>query len=95
MCYSETNGESERVMGGARSSGSESGPTGSRRLRPDHFSTYVPRGVVRRLKVVATIRDMPLWAVVTAALEDYLDEFQATHGRLPAMDDRARSEEGQ
>ena len=93
MCYFGTNGESERVMGGARSSGSESGPTGSRRLRPDHFSTYVPRGVVRRLKVVATIRDMPLWAVVTAALEDYLDEFQATHGRLPAMDDRSRPKE--
>lgn len=57
------------------------------RGRPDHFSTYVPRSVVRRLKVVATIRDVPLWALVTLALEDYLDAFQNKHGRLPALDD--------
>lgn len=58
-----------------------------KRARPDHFSTYVPRELVRRLKVVATIRDMPLWAVVTDALEDHLDEFQKDHGRLPVLDD--------
>ena len=57
------------------------------RTRPDHFSTYVPRSVVRRLKVVATIRDVPLWALVTLALEDYLEAFQNTHGQLPALDD--------
>jgi predicted cobalt transporter CbtA len=56
-------------------------------VRPEHFSTYVPRGVVRRLKVVATIRDIPLWAVVTTALEEYLDDFQKQHGRLPALDE--------
>jgi hypothetical protein len=39
------------------------------------------------LKVVATIRDIPLWAVVTHALEEYLDDFQSTHGKLPALDD--------
>lgn len=90
ICYAETNDGSDALMGGARSSSSVSGPDGSRRLRPDHFSTYVPRSLVRRLKVVATIRDMPLWAVVTSALEDYLDEFQEQNGRLPAMDDNAR-----
>jgi len=57
------------------------------RTRPDHFSTYVPRSVVRRLKVVATIRDVPLWALVTLALEDYLEAFQSNHGQLPALDD--------
>ena len=57
------------------------------RTRPDHFSTYVPRSVVRRLKVVATIRDVPLWALVTLALEDYLEAFQGKHGQLPALDD--------
>ena len=57
------------------------------RTRPDHFSTYVPRSVVRRMKVVATIRDVPLWALVTLALEDYLDSFQNKHGQLPALDD--------
>jgi predicted cobalt transporter CbtA len=57
--------------------------------RPDHFSTYVPREVVRRLKVVATIRDVPLWVVVTAALQSYLEAFQQEHGRLPALDDPA------
>ena len=64
-------------------------PGDVRAVRPDHFSTYVPRGLVRRLKVVATIRDMPLWAVVTAALEEYLDEFQKQYGKLPAMEDRS------
>lgn len=74
-------------MGGARRSAAAARAGGERRPRPDHFSTYVPRSVVRRLKVVATIRDQPLWAVVTAALEDYLDEFQQQYGRLPALDD--------
>jgi hypothetical protein len=58
-----------------------------RGLRPEHFSTYVPRSLVRRLKVVATIRDVPLWSIVTAALEDYLERFQEQHGKLPALDD--------
>ena len=57
------------------------------RTRPDHFSTYVPRSVVRRLKVVATIRDMPLWALITLALEEYLERFQKKHGQLPTLDD--------
>jgi hypothetical protein len=65
-----------------------------KRARPDHFSTYVPRELVRRLKVVATILDMPLWAVVTDALEDHLDSFQKQYGRLPAMDDRTTPERG-
>jgi predicted cobalt transporter CbtA len=68
--------------------GTSADPKTGRRERPDHFSTYVPRGVVRRLKVVATIRDVPLWSVVTTALEEYLDAFQKQHGRLPQLDDR-------
>ena len=65
-----------------------------RRERPDHFSTYVPREVVRRLKVVATIRDVPLWSLVTAALESYLESFERSHGRLPKLtDDRPRERE--
>lgn len=67
--------------------GAGSGATPAARVRPDHFSTYVPRGLVRRLKVVATIRDVPLWALVTHALEEYLDEFQKKHGQLPTFDD--------
>jgi hypothetical protein len=73
------------MSGGAKNTGPGSSPAG--RTRPDHFSTYVPRGLVRRLKVVATIRDIPLWALVTHALEQYLDEFQETHGKLPALND--------
>jgi hypothetical protein len=42
---------------------------------------------VRRLKVVATIKDVPLWSVVTSALEGYLETFQDQHGKLPALDD--------
>lgn len=57
------------------------------RVRPDHFSTYVPRGVVRRMKVVATIRDVPLWSLVTLALEEYLERFQKQRGQLPELDD--------
>ena len=65
-----------------------------RRSRPDHFSTYVPREVVRRLKVVATIQDVPLWSLVTAALESYLESFERSHGRLPKLaDDRPRAKE--
>jgi len=70
--------EAKNAGGGSLSAG---------RTRPDHFSTYVPRGLVRRLKVVATIRDVPLWALVTHALEDYLDDFQKKHGQLPSFDD--------
>lgn len=69
----------------AKSTGA--GPVVVDRVRPDHFSTYVPREVVRRLKVVATIRDIPLWALVTLALEEYLESFQKKHGQLPALDD--------
>ena len=66
----------------------------ARGTRPDHFSTYVPREVVRRLKVVATIRDVPLWSLVTAALESYLDGFERSHGRLPELvDERSRHKE--
>ena len=70
-----------------RASGATRGSDDRVRMRPDHFSTYVPRGVVRRLKVVATIRDMPLWALITLALEEYLERFQKKHGQLPALDD--------
>jgi hypothetical protein len=66
----------------------------SGRVRPDHFSTYVPRSVVRRMKVVATIRDVPLWALVTQALEEYLDAFQSRHGRLPDLE-RPSDQEGE
>jgi hypothetical protein len=74
-------------MGGARGDREPQRPERAKATRPDHFSTYVPRSVVRRLKVVATIRDVPLWSIVTAALEDYLESFQDQHGKLPALDD--------
>ena len=65
-----------------------------RRQRPDHFSTYVPREVVRRLKVVATIQDVPMWSLVTAALESYLESFERAHGRLPKLaEEGARTKE--
>ncbi len=51
--------------------------------RPDHFSTYAPRDLVRRLKVIAAIHDVPLWAVVTDAMQAYLDRYERDHGRLP------------
>jgi len=73
------------MSGRAKIAGSET--TVGERTRPDHFSTYVPRSLVRRLKVVATIKDIPLWVLVTLALEDYLDAFQSKHGQLPALDD--------
>ena len=63
-----------------------------KRARPDHFSTYVPRSVVRRLKVIATIRDVPLWALVTQALEEFLESFQRTNGPLPELDERSGRE---
>ena len=74
-------------MGGARRADVSRIAAAGRGLRPEHFSTYVPRGLVRRLKVVATIRDVPVWAVVTAALEEYLEDFQKRHGQLPALDE--------
>jgi hypothetical protein len=55
------------------------------RPRPEHFSTYVPRDLVRRLKVVATILDTPLWRVVTQALEEHLERFEKQHRRLPKL----------
>lgn len=70
--------------------GDTAGVATADRARPDHFSTYVPRSLVRRLKVVAAIRDVPLWALVTLALEDYLDAFQNKHGQLPALDDGSK-----
>lgn len=73
------------MSGGAKITGT--GPQVVDRMRPDHFSTYVPRGLVRRLKVVATIRDVPLWALVTLALEEHLERFEKNHGQLPALDD--------
>ncbi len=73
------------MSGRAKTAGSET--TVAERTRPDHFSTYVPRSLVRRLKVVATIKDIPLWVLVTLALEDYLDAFQSKHGQLPALDE--------
>jgi len=79
-------------MGRARATKSTRETGGLGRVRPDHFSTYVPRGVVRRLKVVATIRDVPLWALVTLALEEYLEKFQKRHGQLPALEDGPRQE---
>ena len=80
-------------MGGARRSSTDTGGA-QRAVRPEHFSTYVPRSLVRRLKVVATIRDVPLWSVVTTALEDYLDGFQKQHGELPALDEGPRRGRG-
>ena len=53
--------------------------------RPEHFSTYVPRDLVRRLKVIAALRDLPLWSIVTDALRQYLERFEAEHGRLPEL----------
>lgn len=72
-----------------RLSGNADG-SGLRRLRndrPDHFSTYVARDLVRRLKVVAAIRDVPLWAVVTEALTQYLERYEGRYGRLPNLED--------
>ena len=51
--------------------------------RPDHFSTYAPRDLVRRLKVIAAIHDVPLWAVVTDAMRRYVETYEREHGRLP------------
>ena len=71
-----------------------SSPTGSgeagnarswQRDRPENFSTYVPRDLVRRLKIIAALRDVPLWAVVTDSLEQYLERFEDAHGRLPDL----------
>jgi len=64
-----------------------------RHERPDHFSTYTPRELVRRLKVVAAIRDVPLWAIVTDALEQYLKRFEDTHGQLPQLTQIPEDEE--
>ena len=59
--------------------------------RPDHFSTYAPRDLVRRLKVIAAIHDVPLWAVVTDAMQAYLDRYERDHGRLPGASGARRS----
>ena len=61
-----------------------------RRHRPEHFSTYAPRELIRRLKVIAAIRDVPLWAIVTEALESYLSRFESEHGALPKLADSGR-----
>jgi hypothetical protein len=76
---------------GSRGSGAESAV----RQRPDHFSTYVSRDLVRRLKVIATLRDVPLWALVTLALEDFLGRFEEQHGRLPELSGRSGRERGE
>jgi len=39
------------------------------------------------MKVVATIRDVPLWSLVTLALEEFLERFQTQHGQLPTLDE--------
>lgn len=80
------------MSGGAKGAGAGALPAG--RARPDHFSTYVPRGLVRRLKLVATIKDVPLWALVTHALEEYLDDFQKKNGQLPTFEN-GRLREGE
>ena len=72
---------------GTKASGAGAGLSVGPRSRPEHFSTYVPRDVVRRLKVVATIRDVPLWSLVTRALEEHLEAFERSHGRLPKLAD--------
>ena len=59
--------------------------------RPEPFSTYAPRDLVRRLKVVAALLDEPVWALVSAALEDYLERFEREHGRLPRLGDESGS----
>jgi len=53
--------------------------------RPEHFSTYAPRDLVRGLKVIAAVRDLPLWAVVTDALRSYLIRYEEEHGQLPRL----------
>ena len=66
-----------------------------RRERPEHFSTYVPRDLVRRLKVIAAIRDVPLWTVITDALEQHLQGYERDHGKLPDLTQtRSSSREG-
>lgn len=62
-----------------------SSPVGARTDRPEPFSTYAPRDLVRRLKVVAALRDVPLWTLVTTALEQYLERYERDHGALPQL----------
>ncbi len=58
----------------------------SRSERPDSFSTYVPRDLVRRVKLIAALMDVPLWTLVTEALAAYVERFESRHGRLPSLD---------
>lgn len=37
--------------------------------------------------MIAAIKDIPLWAVVTDALHHYLDRFERQHGRLPQLEE--------
>ena len=53
--------------------------------RPEHFSTYAPRELVRGLKVIAAIRDVPLWLIVTDALQHYMHRYEQEHGQLPRL----------
>ncbi len=53
--------------------------------RPEHFSTYAPRELVRGLKVIAAIRDVPLWLIVTDALQHYMHRHEQQHGQLPRL----------
>ncbi len=76
------------MMGGSGAKGGQTAldaalETVSSSDRPDHFSTYAPRDLVRRLKVIAAIHDVPLWAVVTDAMQAYLERYERDHGRLP------------
>jgi len=76
-------------------------PTGTRRSeavssgrgseRPEPFSTYLPRQLVRRLKVLSAIQDLPMWVVVSQALEDYVGAFEGRHGPLPNLVERPDS----
>ena len=69
---------------GAHSPGDDIGLP-RRRDRPEHFSTYAPRDLIRGLKVIAAIRDVPLWLIVTDALQEYLHQFESEHGTLPHL----------
>lgn len=57
----------------------------SRSGRPESFSTYVPRELVRRVKLIAALRDVPLWTLVTEALATYVEGFEGRYGTLPTL----------
>jgi hypothetical protein len=80
---------------GTRPDASDTPPRSRHRPdRPDHFSTYAPRDLVRSLKVIAAIRDLPMWAIVTDALEDYVRRYEQDFGRLPRSPSSAEPKQG-